>query len=186
MAFLGLQAPPSVAEVLRKVRVPGRREDSSYYHVTMFCLGESVPISQLTGVTEAAYEVLSKVRPFSVKVQSVRSFPKGSSGYPIICPVVSEPLKKLRENLCEEFDKRGVEYDKKFPVYRPHLTLAYSDEALEEKGISPVEWKVEEVVLWGGDSGADRLVVTFPFRSKPSKTAFSVAVRYLFRERYAV
>lgn len=179
MAFLGIKVPDHVWGALQKVRVPGKKEHPEEYHATMFYLGKQVPIENLTHMIEVAHDVLAKAKPFSVKLDHVTNFPSGKDGFPIICPVESAGLMKLRQEMKEAFDAEGVEYANNFPQYSPHVTLSYSDSALEERlEFRPLKWKADRIVLWGGDSGEDRMVVEFPLFSTASKTAFLVALKY--------
>ena len=179
MVFLGIKIPDHIAESLRGIKVPGKKENAAHYHITMFFLGSNVPTPKLTHMVEVAHDVLATAKPFSLKLDHVTNFPAGEDGYPIICPVSSNGLKRLRQKLKEAFDEKGVEYANNFPNYTPHVTLSYADEGLEKKPFEPIKWKADEVVLWGGDSGEDRLVVKFPFSSGASKKAFVVAARHV-------
>jgi 2'-5' RNA ligase len=179
MAFLGLKIPANVATSLGRLKVPGRLENQDHYHITMFSLGKQVPIEDLTHMVEVAHDVLAKANPFSLKLNHVTNFPAGKDGFPIICPVESDGLQKLRQDLKEAFDFESVEYANNFPDYKPHVTLAYSDKEIDERPFREVKWEADRVVLWGGDSGEDRLVVEFPFSSGSSKCAHMVATRYV-------
>jgi 2'-5' RNA ligase len=109
-----------------------------------------------------AYEVGQQFDEFDCKVSNITSFPRGERGFPIVCPVESEVLHEFRAKLAEEFDKQRIAFDKKFPEYKPHVTLSYADTALQETRIKPLRWKVKELSIWGGDSGEDKIVVKIP------------------------
>lgn len=66
----------------------------------------------------------------------------------MICPVISPALKKFRTTLADTLDKKKMKYSKRFPEFRPHLTLAYHDEEIESKKFSPIEWEVEEITFY--------------------------------------
>lgn len=176
MAFIGLKVPHETARLLGQVKVEGDKVDLSEMHVTVLFLGSNVPIETVTEATRVAYEVTSQTKPFTVATELVTSFPKNPDGIPIIVEIESEPLRELRAALTEAFDAAGIEYDKKYPIYRPHVTLAYlhgAEKAPPDQKLPSLEWGVGEMVLWGGDSGDDKLTVTFPFPfgSAPSKSA---------------
>jgi 2'-5' RNA ligase len=129
-----------------------------------------VPIDTITEAIVAAYEVASKTVPFSLSVSEVSCFPKGEDGVPIITRVESPEIHKLWRDLCTGLDRAGVDYSKKFPEFSPHVTLSYNLEVVRAFPIGPFEWTAYEMVLWGGDSGDERISVTLPF-SMPGKEA---------------
>lgn len=174
MAFIGLKVPHETARLLGQVKVEGEKVDLSEMHVTMIYLGSEVPIETIAKATTVAFEVTSQSRPFTLGTELVTSFPKNPDGIPIIARVRSEELHALRQALTVAFDKAGVSYDKKYPEYKPHVTLAYlhgAKEAPPDQKIPPLEWGAGELVLWGGDHGDDKLTVIFPFALAPSKSA---------------
>lgn len=170
MAFLGLRVPHEVARVLGQIEVPGTLVPGDHKHITILMFGKEVPIETISKAVVAVHEVSSKMVPFAVTLDHVACFPKNDDGVPIICPVTSPELLAFHGQLQKALDKAGVEYSKKFPEYKPHVTLSYAPEAVKEQKFGPIDWSVYEVVLWGGDSGDERLSVTFPF-ALPGKTA---------------
>jgi len=183
MAFLGIKVPHEIARLLAQVDYGdhGVAESTDTYHVTVAYFGEDLPIEKLAGIIQAAYKVASSTKPFTVQTSRVSTFPPHpkEGTVPVICRVDSNELHALRDALLAQFDTDGVSYDKKFPDFRPHVTLAYTkpgDGAEEvtglDKAIPTIQWGVGELVLWGGDEGDDKLVVSFPFALAPAeKTA---------------
>jgi 2'-5' RNA ligase len=165
MSFLGLRVPHETARLLGGLDVPGKKEPTSHMHVTMFYFGDEVPIGDLVKVIEVTYGVTSETKPFTVRTSQVTSFPKGDDGVPIICRVESDALHDLRDKIKTAYEGGEVEFNNNYPEYKPHVTLAYDPEgnSFEEQRIPTVEWGAHELVLWGGDSGDDKLIVTFPF-----------------------
>lgn len=201
MAFLGLKVPYETARLLGQVKVEGEKEDLSSMHITILYLGKELPIEAVTRAIEVAYEVTSNTKPFTVKTQLVTSFSVNKdSGIPIIARVESAPLLALRNALTAAFDAEGVNYDKKYPEYKPHVTLAYkkptgdSETGVEypaDQNIPQLEWGVGEMVLWGGDAGDEKLSVTFPFDLALSKKAayrafVRLAAKETSTERYSM
>lgn len=171
MAFIGLRVPAATARLFGEIDVPGDKEDSASLHVTIIYLGEDVDISALTEAIQATYAVTSKTKPFTVRTSRVFSFPENpdyKSGHPVISYVESDDLHALRDNLVAGLDGAGIEFNKKYPSYRPHVTVAYSPEAVEEFRIPTIEWGAHEIVMWGGDEGDRKLTVTFPLALSPS------------------
>lgn len=183
MSFCGLKVPHETARLLAGLEVPGKKEPTSNFHVTLFFFGDEVPIDKLAKITEITYGVTSGTKPFTVRTSQLTSFPAGDDGRPIICRIESDALHDLRDKIRGALDQAGVEFSEKFPVWRPHVTLAYDTEPegdFEEQRIPTIEWGAHELVLWGGDSGDDKLIVTFPLSlGAPGKAAARVAQRYL-------
>jgi 2'-5' RNA ligase len=181
MAFLGVKVPHDIARLLSSLKVEGEKVPPGEAHITILYLGKELPIEAVTRAIEVAYEVTSNTKPFTVKTQLVTSFPVNKdSGIPIIARVESAPLLALRNALTAAFDAEGVNYDKKYPEYKPHVTLSYkkptgdSEAGIEipaDQNIPQLEWGVGEMVLWGGDAGDEKLSVTFPFDLALSKKA---------------
>lgn len=170
MAFVGLRVPQEVARVLGEIEVPGDPVPANHKHITILNMGSDLPIEVIGKAVVAVHNVSSATKPFQVTLDRVACFPGGDDGVPVICPVISPEVHTLWANLKKSFDAVGVPYSKKFPEFKPHVTLSYAPEAIEEQDFGPIDWSVYELVLWGGDSGDERLCVTFPF-SLPGKTA---------------
>jgi len=148
--------------MLTEIQVPGDREAASDLHITLLNLGDALPISTIARVTEVAYEVIATFQPFTVKTTKIIGFPEGKHGVPVVCEIESESLHALWGRLGEAFDKAGIEYSKKFPIYRPHVTLSWSDRPFKPIKLPPVEWGVSEITIWGGDQGERRVMVNIP------------------------
>lgn len=184
MAFLGLQIPHQTARLLSQVDYGGVGEatGTDTYHITICYLGSDIPIEVIGKALPVIFDVTSKTKPFTVGTNRVTTFPGGPDGVPIICRVTSDALHDLRDALWAALDDAGIEYNKKFPEFKPHVTLAYApeeevsqllagdDDELESE-FPLVEWGAHELVLWGGDSGDGRLVVNFPFSMEQTKAA---------------
>jgi len=183
MAFCGLKVPHETARLLAGLEVPGNREPVSSYHVTMFYFGDEVGIDTLADIVKITYGVTSETKPFTVRTSQLTAFPTGDDGRPIICRIESDALHDLRDKIKAAYEGVGVEFSNKFPDYKPHVTVAYDKEPegeFNEQRIPTVEWGAHELVLWGGDSGDDKLVVQFPFAlGAQDKAAARVAQRYL-------
>jgi len=170
MAMIGLRVPADAARLLASVDVPGEKIQRHHAHVTIHMLGDDVPMEQIGKAIIAAHSVAEKTVPFRVAINSVSTFKAGNNGVPVICPVFSPELHELHENLKAAFDAAGVEYSKKWPEFKPHVTLSYSPEPMKDQALGPLEWSAYEMILWGGDEDDQRLSVNLPF-SLPGKTA---------------
>ena len=185
MAFLGLKVPHEAARLLSEVNYGGvgEREPLDHAHVTVLHLGKKVPIDNICKAIIPMYEAVSQSAPFTASTSRVSVFtPHPDEGtVPVICPVDSPALHKLRSAVCASCDAAGVDYSKKFPDYNPHVTLAYSKEASTYENwagditFPAVEWGVHEIVLWGGDEGDKRIIITFPMSISMTKEGLNRA-----------
>ncbi len=175
MAALMIPLPEETARVLSEIQVPGKKVDQGSSHITVLYLGKNVPVERIAVMIPVLFSITSETAPFAVSTSHVTTFPSNpDDGTPIIARIESEPLHALRKKLCAALDKAGVEYDKKYPEYKPHTTLAYDPDpdthGSADLDIPEITWGAHEIVLWGSDQGTGRLVVKFPF-SIPGKTA---------------
>jgi len=165
MAFLGIRIPHETGRLLTGLDVPGEATAVSEMHITMLLFEDNWPISELAKSLEIIYDVVSKMKPFRCTFDKVSYFPKYGDKCAIIAPVKSDELHELRDKLAKAFDKEDIDFSKRFKDFKPHITLAYNDEEIDEFKIDKVEFQVQELVLWGGDHGDDRIFVTFPLKS---------------------
>jgi 2'-5' RNA ligase len=165
MAFLGIRINQDVGRLLAGIDVPGTKEGASEFHITILCFEENWPISEISKALESTYDIVSKIKPFLVKTKKISCFPKhGENPVAIIAKIESDDLHDLQEKLAKEFEKCGIEFSKRFKSYKPHITLSYADEEIDDCEIDPVEFSVQDLVLWGGDHGDDRIFITFPLK----------------------
>jgi 2'-5' RNA ligase len=178
MAFLGIRVPIETGRLLKGIEVPGEKEGASEYHITLLCFEDNWPVSEIAKALEATYDVICKIKPFTVKVEDVFSFPaREDKPVPIVAKVKSDDLHDMRDELAKEFDKCGIDFSKIFKDFKPHITLAYAKESIDKFKIDPViEFAVQEVVLWGGDNGDDRIFITFPLKG-PEKQKHSLLLQ---------
>ena len=170
MAFICIQVPKECGRLLSNIKVPGKKESASEYHITLLFFENNYPIDKVCETLKSAFEALSDIKPFSVKTDTVSSFPvKNGDPYPVIALIKSDELHELNEKLKKQFDKDSIEYSKVHKTYRPHITLAYSEKKMEEFKIDAVKFVVQEVVMWCGDTADNRLFVTFPLQGPERK-----------------
>ncbi len=165
MAFLGIRVPHEAGRLLTNIKVPGKATAPSEMHITLLHFEENWPISEMVKAIEVTYDIVSKVKPFLVMTEKVICFPPRDDKAAIVAQVKSAELHELREQLAKEFDKSKIEFSKTFKDYKPHITLSYNDKEIDGFDIDPpAEFVVQEIVLWGGDHGDDRIFVTFPLK----------------------
>lgn len=171
MSFIGLKIPHECARLLGSIEVPGEKIPLDQMHVTVVYIGDNTPITTIAKAIAATYRVTSNRTPFTMKVNKIKSFPNNAGdGYPIIARVMCPELHEFHTCITEALDKSGIDYSKRYPEYKPHVTLAYSKEPIGTISLeNPIEWAAHEATLWGGDSGDDRVSATFPFVVGPTK-----------------
>jgi len=174
MAALMLSVPPQAADSLKVLPVP--LEDDP--HVTIIYLGDDVPVETLGELVPTIYGVTSSAKPFLVSTQTVGTFPEGNNGVPVIALVEAPALHQLKDRLCAALDSVGYAYDKKFPEYKPHVTLAYgpSHVAGLQASIPPVSWDAMDLWLWGANRGTGELLMKFPFGGTMTQAAHARAL----------
>jgi 2'-5' RNA ligase len=173
LAFLGIRINNEVGKLIKQLEVPGNKEDTSEYHITLLCFEKNWKLPEITKSIEVIYKNISNFKPFSVKASKVSHFPKREDHpMPIILPLESKELHKLRDGLAEAFNDAEIDFKKTFKEFRPHITLAYSEDGSNDfKMKEPIEFLVSELVLWCGDEIDERLVITFPLQLAKSKKA---------------
>lgn len=184
MAFIGIRINHDVGRQLSKLDVPGEKESPSEYHITLLCLEDNIEIHKLAEIMEAAYEVISTFKPFSLKTNKVISFPKYEDNpIPIVAVVESENIHKLQSKLKKAFDKAGIEYSKRFKDYKPHITLSYDDEndKMDSFKFDKIEFVAHEIVLYGGDHGDENIFVNFQLQC-PKRHDLLKNKAYLFEK----
>lgn len=170
MAFLGIKINPDVARLLTGIEVPGEKCDAASLHITLACFEDNYSIEEVAKTLEATYDIVHDFKPFLVKTNKVTSFPVNKDNpYPVIAKVESEELHELNDKIKENFDKKNIEYSKKFKEYKPHITLSFTKEKPEDFEIDEVDFYVHELVLFAGNHGDDRLFVTFPLKCPERK-----------------
>jgi 2'-5' RNA ligase len=186
MSFIGFRVPHETARLLSELDVPGTKDSTDHFHVTVIHLGDDVPIETLAEALVATFKVTSKTAPFTVSTSRVSCFPVKKSKtspldgkVPVICRIESDALHTLQQDLKASLKEAGVGFEDKFPEYKPHVTLAWADDSIEDKRIPTVEWGAHELVLWGGDKGDRKLTVTFPFSLKVASMPRRVLARFV-------
>jgi len=165
MAILCLKVPQGIAKTLSGIDVPGEQVPTDEKHITILNLGDNLPVDLIGKTVIAVARATETIKPFHVEVAGYSCFPKGDSGMvPVICPVKSDELHAVHSVLAKALDSADIEYSKKFPEYKPHVTLSFADETVNEKTFkTSLGWTATELVLWCGDHGDERIYTVFDF-----------------------
>lgn len=165
MSFLGIKIPNECGRLLSTLDVAGEKESPSSYHITLLHFEDNFPIPEIAKALETTYDIISKIKPFTITVNTIGCFkPKEDKPVPIIAKIKSDDLSNLRKKLADAFDKCNIDFSKRFPDFKPHITLSYADELVDDYKIDSLDIAINEVVLWGGNNGEDRVFITFPFK----------------------
>lgn len=165
MAMIAMRVPDDTAFMLENVGPPGDNHAASDMHVTVLYLGDNVSAPRLGLAMVAVQEVAAMTTPFLLSVNRVDSFPTNDGGnVPIIAPVDSPPLHQMQAAIKAAMNKHGVWYSDKYPEYRPHVTLSYSNETKATGSLqSPLMWGAYGVDVYGGNEGMEGIFIHVPF-----------------------
>lgn len=161
MAMLAVPLSRDVSRLFTQVDVPGQRDPSD--HITLFFLGNEISIDTIGKLVPIIHKVTSELRPFMVSCKRITTFPKGENGYPVIAQLQAPQLQEIREKIKRIFDRKGVSYDETHSEFNPHVTLSYSKKKPKNISFPKIQWQVNEIALFGGDSHDERVYVNFPF-----------------------
>jgi 2'-5' RNA ligase len=154
MAYISFMVPPEAAAELASLYTVGDLTPPEDMHVTLAFLSKNTPPSQVMRAIAACQVVAATSAPVLMHAALLTAFPPNPDhreGVPVIVRVISDALFSFRARLVAELEKFGVEYSKKFPEYKPHVTLSHSSERPEPQKVGPVSWTSDTVMVWGGE-----------------------------------
>ena len=143
-------------EIAEQFPIEGRqKEDSSPTHVTILQLGSVVPAAERK-IVKIVNEVCENTKPFVCSLRRPRKFINDKEQIILHSPVKSNRLIRLHDNLRTALLNAGISVDDKFPVYKPHTTIAYCSNRKELKYYKQFkpegEWIVDSLWIWGTKS----------------------------------
>lgn len=160
--FLGIMLPPGAASAASKALERARVEDGlkgspirqDRMHITLIHVGDyrgALPRSVIADVKTAAS--LSEAA-FEVSFDRVGSFGGAPGKHPFVLLGGEgvEALSAFRDRLFKALLRSGVRPLSR-EAFTPHVTLAYGDRRLPERGIDPVRWRATEFVLIHSEVG---------------------------------
>lgn len=161
MAFIGIKVPSDTTKKFLAVEAPGERSGPDEMHITLIYLGKSTSLANIIRSVAVVASMAQNTRPFPVGCAIRTCFPENpDDGFPVIARVQSPTLAKFREELINQIEAAGVEYVNKYPDFKPHVTLSYSDTSCENMGFTPIMWTVDTVNIWGGEEMDDRVITS--------------------------
>jgi len=166
MAFLGMSVPREVGQQFHEIPCEGEKTGAGSHHITMIFFGDHTPIEEVAEILTVVAPIMQDTQPFLLEAKEVDFFepnPDWKAGkYPTIAPIKSAALMELRARIAVALDEAEIEYSKKFPEFKPHVTLSYDDNEPERRHLeTPIQWSCAETVLWAGDDEDDRIVIRF-------------------------
>lgn len=97
-------------------------------------------------IMDVVDRTLPDVFTFMAQVEEIDWF--GESKDIPVARVWHPMLLNIRKQTMAELDRRGIEYSKRFPVFKPHVTV--TEEAVENNLIPEYFWTQPVEVWWGG------------------------------------
>lgn len=170
-AYIGIPVPLDIGRRIHTFAVPGKKEDPTDSHITLAYMGE-VEEDALAKAMLVLLDYCPRVAPFTVVSNKVTNFPANEDGMPIICEVDSPPIHAFHQQLCLVLDQSEVPYSKKYPIFKPHITVAYDEESRFNHDLSispPIEFLADRVFLRIG--GRDNDQADLEFRLGPNQNA---------------
>jgi len=177
MAMLAIPIQPDISRLFQEFDLDMERDPSN--HITLFYFGDDLPISRILKIIPIIFNITEDLRPFLASA-SEYSFFESDDVYPIICPVKSKELMSLRNKIRHALDDDKIKYDKKFPEYKPHITLGFSkDKPPKNTKFPKVEFTISQLSLYCGDTTDTKLFINFPFTINKASQLDALSNRFL-------
>jgi 2'-5' RNA ligase len=153
--FIGLNVPVKSA---RAVAVEGG-ESPDDMHITMF-YQKGLSHEDAAEVERIWTDIWDLAKPIRVKLHKTDIFDatKHSDDKDVlICPVDSQDLHDLHDDLLIELEAAGIELDQTFPEYKPHVTLKYLDDGEEyPDAIRAIEFEIDDYIFDPGSGEIEK------------------------------
>jgi 2'-5' RNA ligase len=159
MAMLAVTLSPDISRLFQEFDLDIEKDPSN--HITMFYLGDDLPMAKVLKIIPVIYDLTKKLKPFTASVSSFECFPS-SDLYPVIAKVKSSDLLKLRAKIKNLFVDKKIKFDNKFPTYQPHITLGYSENKIKNTKFPKIEFAISQISLYAGDNSDSKLFINFP------------------------
>lgn len=129
-----------------KLGLRGRLVPADHFHVTLHHLGDfhQLPEHIIEAAGMAAMKATGSMRPFEVWFDRANSFANKPTQRP--CVLLdgggNAELREFQSTLVTAFGAGRGRH-----AFTPHLTLFYDDHIVVEEHVTPVKWRVNELVL---------------------------------------
>lgn len=139
--------PPELAK-----QFPDKKEDKSPPHVTLAYLGDVPNPEDQKRLVESVKEFYAReTGPIKARLMGVDYFrqPQGSVSYSRV--VFVQDMGQMRDRLLSFLGDRGFKIQNNYPVFTPHVTLAYNDapDAVWDGKVPVGSWSFNQVEIWG-------------------------------------
>jgi len=139
------------SEIAEQYPTEGKEgQDSSPPHLTLLYIGD-IPTQFEEKILEVVKQVCENFRKFKVKIKKPRKWINDKNQTIYHSPIASSKLVKLHDALKQAFDLNQIPYSKKYPDFKPHVTIEYVNEGEQPKfqNIKPEgEFIVEGIWIW--------------------------------------
>jgi 2'-5' RNA ligase len=156
-AYMGIPVPGNIAERIHSFKVSGEKEAKDNSHITLVYMGE-VEEDTIAQALLVLLDFCPKYQPIPITSSVFTQFPAGDDGVPLICKVESPELVSFQKDLTAALDAAGVPFSKKFPDYKPHITVSYAEEPIQrDLDIDPpIEFLADRMFFRLGGRGNDQ------------------------------
>lgn len=167
MAMIAIKVPEEVGAYLHTIGVPGKKVEKGSYHITIKYVHDPSDTT-IINMYKACRDAAREYQGFELSMRKIRSFDfNPDDGFPIVLRTFSKELKTLEQFLSATLDERGVDYSRKYPEYKPHVTLSYSSQAVIEREIPTVMFPVKSFCLYVGETRDIQTITNFPLGLPP-------------------
>ncbi|HEX5355327.1 MAG TPA: 2'-5' RNA ligase family protein [Aquabacterium sp.] len=130
------------------------------FHITLFHLGDfhGLPAQVLERASQAAEQL--QVAPFEVRLDRLCSFKGGPRRVPVVLmSSFPQGLIDFHDGLEAQLHRAGLLEPGPKRVFKPHLTLLYGQQAVQEQAVEALSWRAREFVLIRSLIGQGRYIV---------------------------
>jgi len=155
MAFIGFKVDPSsVIDLWERYEFPGEKKNIGRAHITSLFLGHDLKVEVIEKAVEAAKTVAKRSRPFTCTIDRIHGFEPSDMSrgtVPIVARARGDELHRIHQMMRKAYDDAGIEYNKEFDKYHPHITLSKSEKLTDANISFPVfvnPLYLKKLVFW--------------------------------------
>ncbi len=166
MAYIFLRVPPDAASKLAQIHSTGEVTPLDDMHVTLAFLGNNYSADKVLEAVRVCAGVAASFPAPVMKAALLVSFPENPDyrpGYPVVVRVLSPALHVIQARLCAALDAAGLDYSKRFPTYKPHVTLSHDVTPPRPRSLDLFAWTSGHIMVCGGDKGNGGIFAGLPF-----------------------
>lgn len=162
MAFIYCPVPKEITNLLFSMDVPGRKESPEDAHITLVYFDEDMTDDTERRI-QSCLQSFYKVWPSGVvSTNKLTCFDKPGN-IPVIFEIDGTYIHKLKNAICYCLDRMGISYSRKFPDFKPHITISYAETTPEEIEFDPLSWEIECVSFGSGTSSFNKTFHSYYF-----------------------